>query len=459
MVDPNPEDDKKPKPVELEDLANLPLSSAAQDAINKQKGSIGQETPSITATVTTDPTHQPEQTDLQPQALEADDLSQKLATISLHDAEDEENVTTVRDSAINLEPSNDETLNSSLESNDSSNINFIYPLRTEKLELQNFFNFPNKFENYQTKQPFQEFLEKGNYLISGSKPPDYKLKFNSAQPIIEQMRFDMYFTFRNYQIQNMQQEIQKNIDLLERLRLHPDENNELQEKKWLKIFKKRPEITNTFEARKAYFEKLKNLYKDVSIEVDPDEHNKGNNVAHIYKLDPVTKQKMQLVTIKTDHSGGKNNMSFTLDSSLKGKDLDNAIVLMMDQSTRKQESSKSNLLEISGYKNKPEIALRIYQLAILQGSRPTIHQDTLDAWQAKADDINNPERDKFAKAIKFHEKYKDIAAKNRINKLKKLLELQKQELKGINLKEYLSQQKSSQENPQSEATHSSVKKP
>lgn len=254
----------------------------------------------------------------------------------------------------------------------SKKLDFIHQLRTQRFstqrsELENFFNDrPKEFEKFQAEARDKKFLEKHSieWLTDTSKPenPKYTLKLNSRYVILQNMPFEMYWNFRNYQAQT----IQKRLDS------GPDET------------------------QKEYLNKCLALYKNVSIEVDPATVPPSKQQAYI-KCDGKT-----LVSITTDNTDNKNNMIFKIDPSLKDQELDRAILLMIDQVTRQQERSMDNRLEIFGYENNPTIALRIYQLAILEGSRPEIHKDTLAAWQAKAANTSNPdERNKFNNALDF----------------------------------------------------------
>jgi len=340
-----------------------------------------------------------------------------------------------------LSAENNNQLESGVNADESNKGKFLYPLKTNKFELQNFFN-SKSFEKYQKDAPFGEFLK--DYLmplseLTGSADkPNYHLKYNSAQALIQRMPFDMYFEFRNYQAQNIKNQ-------LERLNLDEDDKtDELKQAKW-KLFNKtfpfaKPFTTANFEERKAYFKQLRELYKDVSIEVDPKDSQKA------YIKQGVKPNDKTLVSITTDHTvngnSHLNNMILTINPSLKGAELDHAIRLMMDQSTRQQERSMDNQLEISGYHNKPEVALRIYQLAILERSRPEIHPATLEAWKKKVEAFkdSDPKRSaEFQRALDFHDKFKTLATKPLFrNTLSKWINL-KIELKNVTLGDYLKQ--------------------
>lgn len=148
-----------------------------------------------------------------------------------------------------------------------------------------------------------------------------------------------------------------------------------------------------------------------------------------FKLDEPTRNQLvqklaNLVTIETDHTDNQNNILFKINSSLTGQELDNTILHLIEFIT--QQKQPKIALEISGYKNNPTMALRIYQFALVQELSPSIDPNILKAWEeGSANDASNPaESHNFKKNISYYEKYKNIARDpKKINKLRKLLVL------------------------------------
>ena len=311
--------------------------------------------------------------------------------------------------------SSSNALKSGIGSSDDLRSTFLKPLTTQAFELEDFFN--EEQELFQKNPRYADFLKEFllDPIFSGKiyrdpDDPQYKLQFNATQGVIQKMPFDMYCKFRNHQIKRIREE----VGILQRLELKKDPDSEdVKLKTWAKIKQKLPWMPDNFEARKAYLKQIKNLYEDVSIEIDQKNPNKAYIKSGVKENDDEDGPKQAgktLITITSDHSNNLNNMVFEINPSIKDpKELDKAICVMMDQAVRNKERSVSNRLEISGYHNRPDIVLRIYQLAILQGHRPTINNGTLAAWQAKANDPNNPDQNKFQQAIDFHTKYEKIA--------------------------------------------------
>ena len=326
---------------------------------------------------------------------------------------------------------------------------FIFPLRTRKSELNAFFKaFPNF-------------------------PKD------TVHPKISEMNFETYWNFRKYQVNNLKISLMKRLNLalskeitelpeedlrklglsnlpkeelkelgLSSLNSIPDlkklspeqlnldsfnldsldldtllgnvEDSDSARVKKIKDVLSKVGLADTAANRNEYYKRMLKLYDGISIDVQKPskEYPNGRTV--------ITKNGDELVIIKEDLSNNLNNMIFEIPSSLtKGNDpktlekLDQAITAMIDQTTRMRERSDDKRLEISGYENNPRVALRIYELAILQGSKPTLHKDTLAAWRAKAISENDP-NGKFAKALKDYEKLVMSKPLSTFKKLKKL---------------------------------------
>lgn len=312
----------------------------------------------------------------------------------------------------------------------STNDDFIYPLSTKKFELNNFFNTYYKDSN--AKQSIDKKLY--DYFQDFSNSPPYKLiNERVAKQLIQQLPFGMYMNFRNYQMSQMQHQATQQLnDLQQRLNLiqtstastvNPDDfkdNSPWWEKfapKWLNKLQGKQDPTETLKARIDYYKKLTALFNNVSISSEPDDPKDPKDPTTYYIKREIEGNQKTLVTIKEELN---NNLSFKISSKLTEEQKKDAILIMLDQTTRQRERSASTELTISGYLGNPKMALQIYQLALLQGSTPSISEKTLTEWGKRSTDesLSEQERNKYLEALKFHDKYQKITTD--LTKQKKL---------------------------------------
>lgn len=314
----------------------------------------------------------------------------------------------------------------------STNNDFIYPLSTKKFELNNFFN--TYYRDSEAKNSISKELH--GYFQNFQNSSPYKLiNERRAKQLIQKMPFDMYMNFRNYQMSQMQPQAEQQLnDLQKRLNLiqtSPDnfkDNSPWWEKfapKWLNKLQGKQDPTETLKARIDYYKKITKLFKNVSMSSEPDDPKVAKDPKTYYikrKTDDGNQE--TLVTIKEK---ANNRLSFTINPKLIGEQKKDAILIMLDQTTRQRERSASTELTISGYLGNPKMALQIYQLALLQGSTPSISEKTLTEWGRRSTDesLSEEERNKYLEALKFHDKYQKITTdpKKRRN-LRKLIATQ-----------------------------------
>ena len=303
----------------------------------------------------------------------------------------------------------------------STNDDFIYPLSTKKFELNNFFN--TDYRDSDAKQSINKQLH--DYFQDFQNSPPYKLiNERVAKQLIQKMPFDMYMRFRNYQMSQMQHQAGQQLnDLQKRLNLliptspantvNPDDfkdNSPWWEKfapKWLNKLQGKQDPTETLKARIDYYKKLTALFKDVSMSPVPDDPKVPQDSKTYYIKRGIGDNQKTLVTIKEEEN---NKLSFKISSKLTEEEKKDAILIMLDQTTRQRERSASTQLTISGYLGNPKMALQIYQSALLQGSTPSISEATLAEWgrRSKDESLSEDEKRKYVQALIFHDKYQKI---------------------------------------------------
>lgn len=242
-----------------------------------------------------------------------------------------------------------------------------------------------------------------------------------AQNILSRMNFEVYWQFRNFQIENIQAlllerfKLQQEVDPADpnktKLQSIDSTLNQLidamyEAYPWTRKFAETVggvTTRSTTKEREEYLNKIIEFYSGVSIVIQPeDQEKKTPRQVFIQKEDPTNQQKTTLVTI-TENSD--NTTTFKIPPEvIKGDpvQLDHAVSLMMDQATRSRERSWDLNQTISGWHNRPDIALRMYQLAILNGSIPKISGTTIEAWKQMANS-NDPRAAEFKKAMELLE--------------------------------------------------------
>lgn len=262
---------------------------------------------------------------------------------------------------------------------------------------------------------FQQYLTDEKTYLKNSAPLNMgpiEKKLFDPKVIINKMNFEAYWKLRAFQIQQLQKQLKLELEFHD----SPVYSNRLnlKLKKNYKAFDTDSNIEQIFngignkEDRIAYLQQILKLFEDVTITVD------SNNTASIKKNGET------LVAIKEDTSHGLNNMEFEIPLDVLNGDkakLEHAIALMLDQATRVLERSHDTKKEfvISGYEDSPEVVLRMYYSALLQGLKPKIDNDTLKYWD------DNKAKEPFKTSL---DKYKQLLTylKAKPKKLKELRE-------------------------------------
>jgi|GEM_PF-1467197 hypothetical protein len=289
--------------------------------------------------------------------------------------------------------------------NTTSTNKHIFPLNTRMEELHG----------------YQQYLVDNNKFQKNDKPlgisglKKYNLLGNPAN-VIKKMDFNTYWDFRNYQIQLMRQ------NLLNRLKLLQEAEGE-EPKDTSNRVSRFFGSTEPFADRKAYFEKMLDLLQDVAIVPDPNNNkeNKTNNML-------IQKNGKTLVSISENVDGDLNNMEFKIPKEIVaagGKDLDNAVALLVDQATRVLERSNDHekAFHITGNSKTPEVALKMYKAAFLNGLKPEVSKKDLAHWQDQAENASDPAtKEKFTQALKDHEELTErFKKKGFLHKARKLM--------------------------------------
>ena len=267
-----------------------------------------------------------------------------------------------------------------------------YPLSTNMLELRG----------------FQKYLKDGKVHLKNPFPvvnplsPEFLLE--NTRLLLNNMDSDLYWQFRNYQIQNIQAYLLERLDLTE-ADLNDDPN--IKEK------------GKEYQDKVAYVKAMVELFKDVTITAD----------AQNPKMMCIKKGDDTLVNIQENHEGGLNNIEFTIPNDVvKDKAhperLNNAIELLMDQSARLLERTHDTERKfyIPNYKHDPETVMKMYNAAIMHELKPTIDPETIKDWEEKAakekaartpDDTSPPSKEKepFSYYLEMHELLPKIANK------------------------------------------------
>lgn len=273
------------------------------------------------------------------------------------------------DKAINASPALQTAVG-----NDNNNVPIIFPLNTESQELLAFQKF---------------FVEQHPYTHS-SRPLDIDITSHFLDPrhVISKMNFNMYWQFRDYQIQNFTRQ------LTERLSLEQNSDGEIVDHTnfWTRQYTKLN--IGTKEQRIAYLERMIELFEGVSIKVTSIEHPSTASI---------TKNGEILVNITEDQSNGLNNMKFDFPPNIINdpQKLAHAIELTIDQATRLLERSHdtNREIEIYGYKDDPAMVLRMYYSAILHDLKPTIDPKTIEHWENQKTDPKYAENLKTFKIL------------------------------------------------------------
>ncbi len=266
-----------------------------------------------------------------------------------------------------------------------------YPLSTNMLELRG----------------FQKYLKDGKVHLKNPFPvvnpvsPEFLLK--NTRLLLNNMDADLYWHFRNYQIQNIQAYLLERLDLTE-----ADLNNDPNIKKG-----------KEYQNKVAYVKAMVELFNGVTITADA----KNPEIMCIKKGD------VTLVNIQENHEGGLNNIEFTIPNDVvKDKAhperLNNAIELLMDQSARLLERTHDTERKfyIPNYKHDPETVMKMYNAAIMHELKPTIDPETIKHWEEKAatekaartpDDTSSPSKEKepFSYYLEMHKLLPKIANK------------------------------------------------
>jgi hypothetical protein len=288
--------------------------------------------------------------------------------------------------------------------NTTSTNKHIFPLNTRMRELYG----------------YQQYLVENNKFQKNDKPlgisglNKYNWLGNPAN-VIKKMDFNTYWDFRNYQIQLMRQ------NLLNRLKLLQEAEGE-EPKDTSNRVSRFFGSTEPFADRKAYFEKMLDLLQDVAIVPDPNnKENKTNNML-------IQKNGKTLVSISENVDGNLNNMEFKIPKEIVaagGKDLDNAVALLVDQATRVLERSNDHekAFHITGNSKTPEVALKMYKAAFLNGLKPEVSKKDLAHWQDQAENASDPAtKEKFTQALKDHEELTErFKKKGFLHKARKLM--------------------------------------
>ena len=289
-----------------------------------------------------------------------------------------------------------------------------FPLNTQMDELINFEQYLINNPPYsQTKHPFGLIYQK---KIFG----DF---FGNTGEIIKEMDFNTYWALRDFQMLELQFQLQKRLKLLE-------ENGEFEaDDSWFDKLRIKMGWADTPEDRITYIKKMLALMDGVRIEPDPD--NSKNNTNNML----ITKNGTPLVSITENLVGGSNCMTFKITKEVINGDpqqLKNAIEILVDQATRLLERSNDHerKFRISGYLNHPEIVLQMYLSAIAHDLQPTIESDIEQHWIAKSSDpsLSKEEQTKFTEALdRYHDLVDVLQEKNEekksgmLQKIKKLI--------------------------------------
>jgi hypothetical protein len=262
----------------------------------------------------------------------------------------------------------------------------VFPLETTSSELY-------AFQQYLTNEP--KYLANPAPLNMGW----VEKKLFDPKVIINKMNFEAYWKLRAFQIQQMQKQLKRELEIYD----SPIYSNRLnlKHKKNSEEFETDSNIEQIFngigkkEDRIAYLQQMLKLLEDVTITVD------SNNTASIKKNNET------LVAIKEDTTNGLNNMEFEIPLAVLNGDkakLEHAIALMLDQATRVLERSHDTKKEfvISGYEDSPEVVLRMYYSALLQGLKPKIDNETLKYWDDhKTEDRFKTSLDKYKQLLPY----------------------------------------------------------
>lgn len=297
----------------------------------------------------------------------------------------------------------------------------VLPLRTSRNTLIRF------ARRYAEEHPFQKndnIFKKLNMASAIGSGPEWNI-FSSNDYIIRNMDFNTYWMLRSSQMEDMQKELN---ELIELLNIEIDENGNFRDQKGLAKFLHKADqfIRDPFaktlnEKQKIeYIRQMQEFLNGVRIDV-----TQNPQEAHIKKK--YGDDEIDLVTMTEDTHGELNNMDFRInpellkDTSIPNREqkLADAIELSIDQATRllERNQDRNYRLHIEGYKNSPELVLRIFYSAKLHGHNPTIDKATLKAWREKAESGTDAEKERYNKSLTLYEKLNSIN-RNEVQKLK-----------------------------------------
>lgn len=186
-----------------------------------------------------------------------------------------------------------------------------------------------------------------------------------------------------------------------------------------------------YRERVKYYEKMHNLYKDITLE----EKSIGNITEYSICYKDNNGQDIELSKMKIDTK--QKTLVCEIPGGLDPSMQEKAALTQIDLLTRNMERSYDLKLNISGFANNPKMALRLYLNAAQQGFIVKIDESTLNAWKEnlektkkelqeletkqsqQSQPLDEPDLQKikklqskidlYEKSLNYHESYKTIS--------------------------------------------------